>query len=41
MLDGFNEAWINFESGPDGSRKGKITLMAALPLRSLVSDLRS
>lgn len=34
MLDGFNEGWIDFESGPEGSRKGKITLTAAL--RSLV-----
>jgi len=39
MLDGWDEGWIDFESGPDGSRKGKITLMAAL--RSLVSELRS
>jgi NAD(P)H dehydrogenase (quinone) len=34
MLDGFNEGWIEFEFGPDGSRKGSTTLEAAL--RSLV-----
>jgi NAD(P)H dehydrogenase (quinone) len=35
MLDGFNEGWIEFESGLDGSRKGSTTLEAAL--RSLVA----
>ena len=35
MLDGFNQGWIDFESGREGSRKGKIALTAAL--RSLVS----
>jgi NAD(P)H dehydrogenase (quinone) len=39
MLDGFNEGWIDFESGPGGSRKGKITLEVAL--RSMVSDKQS
>jgi NAD(P)H dehydrogenase (quinone) len=39
MLDGFNEGWIDFESGQEGSRKGRITLTSAL--RSLVSNTRS
>jgi NAD(P)H dehydrogenase (quinone) len=30
MLDGFNEGWIEFESGEARSRKGSVTLMAAL-----------
>ena len=39
MLDGFNEGWIDFESGPEGSRKGRTTLEVAL--RSLVSNKQS
>ena len=34
MLDGFNEGWIEFESGQAGSRKGKIALKTVL--KSLV-----
>jgi hypothetical protein len=34
MLDGFNEGWIEFESGQAGSRKGKVALKTVL--RSLV-----
>lgn len=37
MLDGFNEGWIEFESGSQGSRKGSVTLdqaIAALLQRS-------
>jgi len=30
MLDGFNAGWIEFESGPSGSRKGTVTLDQAL-----------
>jgi len=30
MLDGFNEGWIEFESGQAGSRKGKVALKTAL-----------
>lgn len=30
MLDGFNEGWIDFEGGQQGSRKGSTTLDAAL-----------
>jgi NAD(P)H dehydrogenase (quinone) len=30
MLDGFNEGWIEFESGQAGSRKGKIPLKTVL-----------
>jgi NAD(P)H dehydrogenase (quinone) len=30
MLDGFNEGWIEFESGEAGSRKGKVELRAVL-----------
>jgi NAD(P)H dehydrogenase (quinone) len=35
MVDGFNEGWIDFEAGREGSKKGTTTLAAAL--RSLVS----
>jgi NAD(P)H dehydrogenase (quinone) len=34
MLDGFNEGWIEFESGQAGSRKGKVALRTVL--KSLV-----
>ena len=30
MLDGFNEGWIEFESGETGSRKGSTVLEAVL-----------
>ncbi|EJL94411.1 putative nucleoside-diphosphate sugar epimerase [Herbaspirillum sp. CF444] len=30
MLDGFNEGWINFESGRDGTRKGVVGLETVL-----------
>jgi uncharacterized protein YbjT (DUF2867 family) len=30
MLDGFNEGWIEFESGETGSRKGKVALETVL-----------
>ena len=30
MLDGFNEGWIEFESGEAGSRKGKVELQTVL-----------
>ncbi len=30
MLDGFNEGWIEFESGEIGSRKGKVALKTVL-----------
>ena len=30
MLDGFNEGWIEFESGEAGSRKGKVDLRTVL-----------
>src|SRR5580692_7652181 len=30
MLDGFNEGWIEFESGEAGSRKGKVELRSVL-----------
>jgi NAD(P)H dehydrogenase (quinone) len=30
MLDGFNEGWIEFESGEVGSRKGNVTLQTVL-----------
>jgi hypothetical protein len=30
MLDGFNEGWIEFENGESGSRKGAVSLDAAL-----------
>ena len=36
MVDGFNEGWIDFEAGQEGSKKGTTTLAAAL--RSLVSS---
>ncbi len=36
MVDGFNEGWIDFESGQHGSRKAGITLQAAL--QALVSE---
>ena len=36
MVDGFNEGWIDFESGQHGSRKAGTTLQAAL--QSLVSE---
>ena len=39
MLDGFNEGWIDFESGIEASRKGRTTLESAI--RSLVSSKRS
>jgi NAD(P)H dehydrogenase (quinone) len=39
MLDGFNEGWIDFESGSQGSRKGSTTLRVAL--KALVSDKQS
>lgn len=38
MLDGFNEGWIEFEGGQQGSRKGSVTLdqaIAALLQRSV------
>jgi uncharacterized protein YbjT (DUF2867 family) len=35
MLDGFNEGWIDFESGQDGSRKGSVALETVL--RSLIN----
>src|SRR6476660_4718464 len=31
MLDGFNESWIEFESGEAGSRKGDVSLESLLP----------
>jgi NAD(P)H dehydrogenase (quinone) len=39
MVDGFNEGWIEFESGQQGSRKAGITLRAAL--QALVSEEQS
>jgi uncharacterized protein YbjT (DUF2867 family) len=30
MLDGFNQGWIEFESGPAGSRKGTVSLKTVL-----------
>jgi len=36
MVDGFNEGWIDFESGQSGSRKAGTTLQAAL--QALVSE---
>ena len=36
MVDGFNEGWIDFESGQSGSRKAGTTLQAALQV--LVSE---
>jgi NAD(P)H dehydrogenase (quinone) len=35
MLDGFNEGWIEFESGEAGSRKGRVTLETVL--RTLIA----
>jgi uncharacterized protein YbjT (DUF2867 family) len=32
MLDGFNEGWIEFESGEAGSRKGKVALETVLQM---------
>jgi len=37
MIDGFNEGWIDFESGEANSRKTHTTLEAIL--RSLVTPL--
>jgi uncharacterized protein YbjT (DUF2867 family) len=34
MLDGFNEGWIEFESGQAGSQKGRVALKTVL--RSLI-----
>ena len=39
MVDGFNEGWIDFESGQRGSRKAGTTLQAAL--QALVSENQS
>ena len=39
MVDGFNEGWIDFESGQIGSRKAGTTLQAAL--QALVSEKQS
>jgi NAD(P)H dehydrogenase (quinone) len=39
MVDGFNEGWIDFESGQQGSRKAGTTLRAAL--QALVSEKQS
>lgn len=39
MLDGFNEGWIEFESGLGDSRKGRVTLDTAV--RSIVSGSTS
>jgi NAD(P)H dehydrogenase (quinone) len=39
MVDGFNEGWIDFESGQRGSRKAGTTLRAAL--QALVSEKQS
>jgi NAD(P)H dehydrogenase (quinone) len=39
MVDGFNEGWIDFESGQRGSRKGSTTLRAAL--QALLSEKQS
>ena len=36
MIDGFNEGWIDFEAGQEGTKKGTTTLASAL--RSLVSS---
>jgi NAD(P)H dehydrogenase (quinone) len=30
MLDGFNEGWIEFEHGEQGSLKGSVTLESVL-----------
>jgi NAD(P)H dehydrogenase (quinone) len=39
MVDGFNEGWIDFESGQRGSRKAGTTLQAAV--QALVSEKQS
>jgi NAD(P)H dehydrogenase (quinone) len=39
MLDGFNEGWIEFESGPAGSRKGDVALKTVL--KSLLKHPRA
>jgi len=39
MVDGFNEGWIDFESGQRVSRKASTTLQAAL--QALVSEKQS
>ena len=39
MVDGFNEGWIDFESGQHGSRKAGTTLQTAL--QALVSEKQS
>jgi uncharacterized protein YbjT (DUF2867 family) len=39
MVDGFNEGWIDFESGQQESRIGSITLQAAI--QALVTDKQS
>jgi NAD(P)H dehydrogenase (quinone) len=39
MVDGFNEGWIDFESGPEGSGKGSTTLQVAV--QALVSEKQS
>jgi uncharacterized protein YbjT (DUF2867 family) len=39
MVDGFNEGWIDFESGQRGSRKAGTTLQVAL--QALVSETQS
>lgn len=39
MVDGFNEGWIDFESGQRGSQKASTTLQAAL--QALVSEKQS
>jgi NAD(P)H dehydrogenase (quinone) len=36
MVDGFNEGWIDFESGAQESRKASTTLNAAL--QALVTE---
>src|SRR6202035_1901128 len=40
MLDGFNEGWIEFESGEAGSQKGKVELRTVLQ-RLIGRDSRS
>ena len=39
MLDGFNEGWIEFESGQAGSRKGQVALKTVL--KSLIERQRA
>jgi hypothetical protein len=36
MLGGFNEGWIEFESGEAGSRKGEIALRTLLKARARI-----